>query len=87
DYGLQTSANAGGKADGLYVAYQLTEVDLQGKGSDALVLAAQSGKAGSAANLGAKITGQGDLAIDTASEYVTLSNNSNDYTGSTFVRH
>lgn len=87
DYGLQTSANAGGKADGLYVAYQLTEVDLQGKGSDALVLAAQSGKSGSAANLGAKITGQGDLAIDTASEYVTLSNNNNDYTGSTFVRH
>ncbi|EGT3609970.1 autotransporter outer membrane beta-barrel domain-containing protein [Morganella morganii] len=87
DYDLQTSANAGGKADGLYVAYQLTEVDLQGKGSDALVLAAQSGKSGSAANLGAKITGQGDLAIDTASEYVTLSNNSNDYTGSTFVRH
>lgn len=87
DYGLQTSANAGGKADGLYVAYQLTEVDLQGKGSDALLLAAQSGKSGSAANLGAKITGQGDLAIDTASEYVTLSNNSNDYTGSTFVRH
>lgn len=87
DYGLQTSANAGGKADGLYVAYQLTEVDLQGKGSDALVLAAQSGKSGSAANLGAKITGQGDLAIDTASEYVTLSSNSNDYTGSTFVRH
>ena len=87
DYGLQTSAKAGGKADGLYVAYQLTEVDLQGKGSDALVLAAQSGKSGSAANLGAKITGQGDLAIDTASEYVTLSNNSNDYTGSTFVRH
>ncbi len=87
DYGLQTSANAGGKADGLYVAYQLTEVDLQGKGSDALVLAAQSGKSGAAANLGAKITGQGDLAIDTASEYVTLSNNSNDYTGSTFVRH
>lgn len=87
DYDLQTSANAGGKADGLYVAYQLTEVDLQGKGSDALVLAAQSGKSGSAANLGAKITGQGDLAIDTVSEYVTLSNNNNDYTGSTFVRH
>ena len=87
DYGLQTSKNAGGNADGLYVAYQLTEVDLQGKGSDALVLAAQSGKSGSAANLGAKITGQGDLAIDTASEYVTLSNNNNDYTGSTFVRH
>lgn len=87
DYGLQTSAQAGGKADGLYVAYKLTEVDLLGKGSDALVLAAQAGKSGSAANLGAKITGQGDLAIDTASEYVTLSNNSNDYTGSTFVRH
>lgn len=87
DYGLQTSKNAGGKADGLYVAYQLTEVDLQGKGSDALVLAAPSGKSGSAANLGAKITRQGDLAIDTASEYVTLSNNNNDYTGSTFVRH
>ena len=87
DYGLQTSKNAGGNADGLYVAYRLTEVDLQGKGSDALVLAAQSGKSGSAANLGAKITGQGDLAIDTASEYVTLSNNNNDYTGSTFVRH
>ncbi|EPU0814678.1 autotransporter outer membrane beta-barrel domain-containing protein [Morganella morganii] len=87
DYGLQTSAQAGGKADGLYVAYQLTEVDLLGKGGDALVLAAQAGKSGSAANLGAKITGQGDLAIDTASEYVTLSNNNNDYTGSTFVRH
>lgn len=87
DYGLQTSAQAGGKADGLYVAYQLTEVDLLGKDSNALVLAAQAGKSGSAANLGAKITGQGDLAIDTASKYVTLSNNNNDYTGSTFVRH
>ncbi|OBU10344.1 autotransporter outer membrane beta-barrel domain-containing protein [Morganella psychrotolerans] len=87
DYGLQTASQAGGKADGLYVSYQLTEVDLQGKDNNALVLAAAAGKTGSAANLGAKITGQGDLAVDTDSEYVTLSNNSNDYTGSTFVRH
>ena len=87
DYGLQTQAHARVPSDGLYVAYRLTDVELLGKNADALVLSAAAGEKGAAVNLGAKLTGQGDLAINTASDYVSLSNNRNDYTGSTFVRH
>lgn len=72
--------------DGLYVSYGLTQVELLGSGADALSLYATN-KTGPAADLSAKVTGSGDLAIDTgAGNTVTLSNLDNDYTGSTDVR-
>ncbi|WP_145520352.1 autotransporter outer membrane beta-barrel domain-containing protein [Yersinia mollaretii] len=73
--------------DGLYVGYGLTEVELLGSGTDALSLYATN-KTGAAADLSAKITGSGDLAIDTgAGSSVSLSNLNNDYTGMTDVRN
>ncbi|CNI34732.1 autotransporter outer membrane beta-barrel domain-containing protein [Yersinia mollaretii] len=73
--------------DGLYVGYGLTEVELLGSGTDALSLYATN-KTGAAADLSAKITGSGDLAIDTgAGSTVSLSNLNNDYTGMTDVRN
>ncbi|WP_053075197.1 autotransporter outer membrane beta-barrel domain-containing protein [Pluralibacter gergoviae] len=69
--------------DGLYVTYALKEVNLKGAGSDALAL--NSGTdTGSAADLSAKVTGAGDLAITGGT--VSLSNSSNDYRGVTDVR-
>ena len=72
--------------DGLYVSYGLTQVDLLGKGDDALILDA-NGKSGNAADLSAKVTGSGDLAFDSQKgQTVTLSNMDNDYSGITNVR-
>lgn len=72
--------------DGLYVSYGLTQVDLLGKGVDALTLDA-NGKNGNAADLSARITGSGDLAFDSQKgQTVTLSNMDNDYSGITDVR-
>lgn len=77
---------SGSQSDGLYVSYGLTQVDLLGSGDNALTLDA-SGKNGNAADLSAKITGTGDLAIDSQPDStVTLSNQDNDYTGVTDVR-
>ncbi|HEN3479207.1 TPA: autotransporter outer membrane beta-barrel domain-containing protein [Yersinia enterocolitica] len=83
-YDYRLSSGTGN--DGLYVSYGLTQVELLGSGADALSLHATN-KAGPAADLSAKVTGSGDLAIDTgAGNIVTLSNLDNDYTGSTEVR-
>ncbi|WP_211444676.1 autotransporter outer membrane beta-barrel domain-containing protein [Collimonas humicola] len=83
DYRLMT----GTAQDGLYVGYGLKQLDLQGTGSDALILANREGASGAAGDLSAKLTGSGDLAIDTgAGNTVSLSNGSNDYTGATDVR-
>lgn len=72
--------------DGLYVSYGLTQVDLLGKGDDALILDA-NGKSGNAADLSAKVTGSGDLAFDSQKgQTVILSNIDNDYSGITEVR-
>ncbi|MEG2734512.1 MAG: autotransporter outer membrane beta-barrel domain-containing protein [Hafnia sp.] len=77
---------SGENNDGLYVNYGLTQVELLGSGNDALVLDA-NGKTGNAADLSAKITGSGDLAVDSQNgETVSLSNMDNDYTGVTNVR-
>ncbi|WP_312625601.1 autotransporter outer membrane beta-barrel domain-containing protein [Scandinavium sp.] len=76
---------SGDSNDGLYVAYALKEVNLIGQGNSALVLNSGS-STGNAADLSAKVTGSGDLAIDTGSGTVSLSNRSNDYTGVTDVR-
>ncbi|CQJ14530.1 autotransporter outer membrane beta-barrel domain-containing protein [Yersinia mollaretii] len=84
-YDYRLSSGTGN--DGLYVGYGLTEVELLGSGTDALSLYATN-KTGAAADLSAKITGSGDLAIDTgAGSTVSLSNLNNDYTGMTDVRN
>lgn len=76
----------GDNNDGLYVNYGLTQVELLGQESDALVLASE-GRIGSSADLSAKLTGTGDLAIDTGEgNTVSLSNLGNDYTGTTDIR-
>ncbi|MFA3778291.1 autotransporter outer membrane beta-barrel domain-containing protein [Yersinia sp. 1652 StPb PI] len=83
-YDYRLSSGTGN--DGLYIGYGLTEVELLGSGADALALYATN-KTGPAADLSAKVTGSGELAIDTgAGNTVTLSNLDNDYTGSTDVR-
>ncbi|MGK8190390.1 autotransporter outer membrane beta-barrel domain-containing protein [Enterobacter ludwigii] len=82
DYRL-TSGNS---VDGLYINYGLTQVELLGQGSDALTLN-NEGRTGSAADLSARLTGRGDLAIDTGTgNTVSLSNLDNDYTGITDIR-
>lgn len=77
---------SGDSSDGLYINYGLTQVELLGAGTDALALNA-TGMSGNAADLSAKVTGAGDLAIDTgAGNTVSLSNTLNDYTGNTDIR-
>ena len=79
DYRLTSGDNA----DGLYVNYGLTEVELLAQGSNALTLNAE-GSTGNAADLSAKVTGAGDLRIDTDTD-VSLSNSENSYSGLTDV--
>ena len=79
DYRLTSGDNG----DGLYVNYGLVELELMNKGDNALTLNAE-GNTGSAADLSAKITGTGDLRIDTDTD-VSLSNSANSYTGNTDV--
>ncbi len=86
DYGFQTTVQRGGADDGLYVAYKLTEIDLQGTGKNALVLAAAAGKQGGASRLDALLTGSGDLAINSDSDWVGLANWRNNYSGQTLVQ-
>ncbi|EOV8479777.1 autotransporter outer membrane beta-barrel domain-containing protein [Klebsiella aerogenes] len=74
---------SGDYADGLYVNYGLTEVELLAQGSNALTLNAE-GNTGNAADLSAKVTGAGDLRIDTDND-VSLSNSGNSYSGLTDV--
>ncbi|MDE7590822.1 autotransporter outer membrane beta-barrel domain-containing protein [Enterobacter bugandensis] len=78
--------SSGENQDGLYIAWALKQVEIMGTGADALVLNGQSAS-GNAADLSAKITGSGDLAFENAANsMVSLSNQSNDYTGITDVR-
>ena len=86
-YGLQAFKNGNStKADGLHVAYMLKEIELLTKGDGATILHAVAGKTGNGSDLAAKVTGAGDLIIATDSDYISLSNGSNDYTGITDVR-
>lgn len=76
---------AGDKNDGLYINYGLTEVELLGKNNEALTLSTQGGT-GSASQLSARVTGTGDLRIDTGQgNTLSLSNLANDYQGNTLV--
>ncbi|WMY73810.1 autotransporter outer membrane beta-barrel domain-containing protein [Buttiauxella selenatireducens] len=74
----------GDSADGLYINYGLTQVELLSRGADSLVLNSY-GKQGPSSDLSAKVTGSGDLHIDTGTGVVSLSNLDNDYSGETVV--
>lgn len=77
---------SGNKNDGLYISYGLTQLELQGKGNDALILDA-AGKNGNAVDLSARISGNGDLALNSQKgQTITLSNMNNDYLGTTDIR-
>lgn len=84
DYAL----DSGSGTDGLYIAYNLVQVELQGQNEQALILDALDETA-RAAELKARVTGSGDLRITNNSgrdeSKVTLANRDNDYTGATFV--
>ncbi|EOU6460728.1 autotransporter outer membrane beta-barrel domain-containing protein, partial [Escherichia coli] len=85
DYKLLGSSD-GINGDGLYIGYGLKSLDLQGTGDKALVLTPRANAQGLQSDLGAQLTGTGDLAIDAAGQVVTLSNGGNNYTGDTLVR-
>ncbi|WP_347253636.1 autotransporter outer membrane beta-barrel domain-containing protein [Leminorella grimontii] len=84
DYRLTTKDN-GGTANGLYVGYGLTRLELLTTGSSQLVIdtAASNEK-----TLSAKVTGSGDLGIiaGNGADALTLSNLDNGYTGKTDVQ-
>ncbi|MEN3931765.1 autotransporter outer membrane beta-barrel domain-containing protein [Microvirga sp. W0021] len=77
----------GKDADGVYLGYGLKQLDLQS--GQTLTLAADAGASGNAADMAAKITGSGNLAIDAinaSAGTVSLSNATNDYNGVTSVQ-
>lgn len=85
DYQMVSSSD-GITSDGLYIAYGLKEVELMGTGDNALTLAVGPDAQGLQTDLRVKVTGVGDLAINTGSEQtVSLSNGGNDHTGATSV--
>ncbi|MEG2734305.1 MAG: autotransporter outer membrane beta-barrel domain-containing protein, partial [Hafnia sp.] len=77
---------SGENRDGLYVAYALKQIDLEGAGENALILNSD-GATGNASDLSARVTGSGSLAIENAANsIISLSNKKNDYTGVTDIR-
>ncbi|KVW77452.1 autotransporter outer membrane beta-barrel domain-containing protein [Burkholderia cepacia] len=79
DFGLTTAPG-----DGLYVNYGLRELDLQSDRT--LTLAQAPSAAGAAADLSARLTGEGNLAIEAGAGTISVSNARSDYTGETVVR-
>ncbi|WP_448885029.1 autotransporter outer membrane beta-barrel domain-containing protein [Citrobacter telavivensis] len=79
-YGIRLTTAPG---DGLYVNYGLKEVDI--RAGQTLTLAEFAGATGADADMSAKISGTGNLAINTAGR-VSLSNGLNDYSGTTQVQ-
>lgn len=80
DFGLTTATG-----DGLHVNYGLRRVDIQQ--DQTLELQQAPAATGAAADLAAKVTGSGNLAIDAGTGTISLSNATNDYTGTTSVLH
>ncbi|MDD2050870.1 hypothetical protein NPS47_25300, partial [Pseudomonas putida] len=80
-YDLATSAAGSAAVDGLYASYRLTQLALQA--GQTTTLSGDGAPAG-ADELHARLTGSGSLAID-ASNTITLSNASSDYSGETSV--
>ncbi|WP_145591159.1 autotransporter outer membrane beta-barrel domain-containing protein [Yersinia rochesterensis] len=84
-YGLTT----GNSYDGLYVNYGLTALELLSTGNDALILTATLANNGKQSNdLSVQISGSGDLAFESVNDgsIASLSNETNNYTGATWVR-
>lgn len=79
-YGIRLTTAPG---DGLYVNYGLKEVDI--RAGKTLTLAEFAGASGADADMSAKISGTGNLAISTDG-LVSLSNGLNDYSGTTLVQ-
>lgn len=77
----ESLSRTGAGGNGLYVSYQLDQVDLQA--GQTLSLNEGNGTR-TAAELKAKVTGTGNLDI-AATDAITISNASNNYTGSTTV--
>ncbi|WP_174348848.1 autotransporter outer membrane beta-barrel domain-containing protein [Lelliottia aquatilis] len=80
DFGLTTAPG-----DGLYVNYGLKEVDLLD--TRTLTLSQTPAATGAAADLAAKVTGSGHLAISAGDDTISLSNATNDYSGETTVNN
>ena len=79
-YGIRLTTAPG---DGLYVSYGLKEVDI--RAGKTLTLAEFAGASGADADMSAKISGTGNLAVSTDG-LVSLSNGLNDYSGTTLVQ-
>ncbi|EMO7865590.1 autotransporter outer membrane beta-barrel domain-containing protein [Citrobacter amalonaticus] len=79
-YGIRLTTAPG---DGLYVNYGLKEVDI--RAGKTLTLAEFAGASGADADMSAKISGTGNLAVSTDG-LVSLSNGLNDYSGTTLVQ-
>ncbi|WP_237931260.1 autotransporter outer membrane beta-barrel domain-containing protein [Buttiauxella sp. S19-1] len=82
-YGLATRAAGSSTVDGLYATYRLSQLALQS--GQTMTLAQNSGANGTSADMSARLTGSGSLAIDAGNGVVSLSNATNDYTGETSV--
>ncbi|HIH4849204.1 TPA: autotransporter outer membrane beta-barrel domain-containing protein [Morganella morganii] len=76
-------ATNGENNDGLYLGYGLTQLDIQAGKTLHITTAGANEK-----NLSAKVTGTGDLGVvaGNGGEALTISNQGNDYTGSTLVQ-
>ncbi|WHP30213.1 autotransporter outer membrane beta-barrel domain-containing protein [Trabulsiella odontotermitis] len=79
-YGIRMTTAPG---DGLYVNYGLKEVDI--RTGQTLTLAEFAGATGADADMSAKVSGSGNLAVSTGGT-VSLSNGLNDYSGTTLVQ-
>ncbi|SUB81480.1 Outer membrane protein IcsA autotransporter precursor [Pragia fontium] len=84
NYRLTTTDNEG-QANGLYVGYGLTQLDLLSSGADKLVINTDHS---TEKQLSAKVTGSGDLGIQAGNgaDALTLSNLDNSYTGVTDLK-
>lgn len=78
DFGLTTAPS-----DGLYVNYGLRQVDLQQ--DHTLTLQQTPGATGAAADLSARVIGTGNLEVDAGAGTISLSNATNEYSGTTRV--
>lgn len=82
-YGI--GGTTGTLGDGLYAAYLLKQIDiLNGK---TVNLETSPGDTNNSLDLSAKLTGTGNVSINAYGTYLSLSNNNNNYTGSTVVNH
>ncbi|WP_235501713.1 autotransporter outer membrane beta-barrel domain-containing protein [Trabulsiella odontotermitis] len=79
-YGIRMTTAPG---DGLYINYGLKEVDIHA--GQTLTLAEFAGATGADADMSAKVSGSGNLAVNTTG-LVSLSNGLNDYSGATQVQ-